>query len=162
MLDKSKWTTGESYTPMKIQKSAKEAFRALETKKRDNGDSYQAFKSGSPEWMKNLAREAHGDMLPDDFRYEFIAEALEAISRYDDTDEARDSLEADIYTHGLTRWLHSRNDRTSYVDQAIQEFGVSSTDQALGLGQLLEKQEIFDLVVSFLENLDDTEESEAV
>jgi hypothetical protein len=46
-------------------------------------------------------------MLPDDWRYQFIEEALDAIS--EDGEDAQ--LEPAIYTHELTGWLHSRADR---------------------------------------------------
>jgi hypothetical protein len=53
--------------------------QAFETRKRDNGDKYVALKDGSPEWMTDVCHKAHGDMLPDDWRYSFISEAVDYI-----------------------------------------------------------------------------------
>ena len=129
---------------MSIKKSAQECLEFLVTKTRSNGDSFVCFRDDKPDWMQALAREAHGDQMPNDFRYEFIESALTALANHSDLDDARDSLESDIYTSELTAWLHSRNDRTCYVDEAISEFGKGQTiDQDLAMGQLLERQEVF-------------------
>ena len=145
---------------MTIQKSANEALEFLITKTRSNGDSFVCFRDSSPQWTKEMARKAHGDMLPDDFRYEFIELALVAIANHNDLDDARDSIEGDIYTSELTRWLHSKNDRLEYVNEATKEFGHSEIiDGDLMMGQLLERQEVFSLVVEYLESIDEDEES---
>lgn len=100
-------------------------------------------------------------MLPDDWRYEFIVDALDAIADHEDEDEARDSIEADIYTAELTGWLHSRVDRYEYCDNAAQEFGASDTLLgSLQLGQLMEKHEVFDSVLSSLRDQLETLETE--
>ncbi len=115
---------------------------------------FRCLKDGSPEWMTEVCHTAHGEMMPDDQRYAMIEEAVDAIAECDDIDDARDSLEADIYTHDLTAWLGSRTDRYSYADDAMEEWGsdVKGIIQLLQLGQLAEKHEVFDLVVSALES----------
>lgn len=145
---------------MTIQKSANEALEFLVTKTRSNGDSFICFRDDAPQWTREMAHKAHGDMLPDDFRYEFIESALTAIADHNDLDDARDSIEADIYTSELTRWLDSRNDRLEYVNDATKEFGhAENLDMDLAMGQLLERQEVFSLIVEYLESIDDSEES---
>lgn len=147
---------------MSIKKLANEALNLMETGERVNGDTYVKFKSDAPMWTTDLARAAHnyGKMMPDDFRYEFIESALTAIANHDDIDDARDSLEADVYTSELTRWLHSRNDRTCYVDDAIKEFGkANNLDADLAMGQLLERQEVFHQVWDYLNELNEDEEA---
>jgi len=134
-------------------KLANEALQALETKTRANGNSYRCFKDFSGDWLTDLARHAHNGVLPDDFKYEFISDALQALVDHNDVTDAFEAIECDIYTFGLTQWLGSRNDRYAYVDQAVSEFGhAESVIGDIQLGQLLEKQEVFHLVVEFLED----------
>ena len=141
---------------MSIQKSAQECLEYLVTKTRDNGDSFVCLKNDRLEWMQTLTRIAHSDQMPNDFRYEFIESALTALANHNDLDDARDSLEADIYTSELTAWLHSRNDRTWYVDEAIREFGKGETlDNDLMMGQLFERYEVFDLIVDYLVSMEE-------
>ena len=114
----------------------------------------------TPEWVRDLCHDAHGDMMPDDVRYGMIPDALSALEEYGDEDEARDSIEAPIYTSKLTDWLGSRADRTSYVDEARQEFEPSDMGIVGDLmrGWLMEAWEVFDSVQGSLE---DRAESEA-
>lgn len=111
-------------------------------------------KDDAPQWVQDMVFAAHeaGDMWPDDWRYAFIVESLDALADHDDADSARDSIEADIYTSDLTSWLNSRADRTSYVDDAREEFGESDNGIVgmLQMGQLAERWEVFDSIVSFL------------
>jgi hypothetical protein len=145
---------------------------------RDDGSKAMVVQDGKdlPE-LTELCHAAHGDMLPDDERYHFIIEALDALAECEDTEGARDSIEADIYTHELTAWLASRNDRFSYCDEAAEEFGYTGKDEKtsdgkfigtmelIALGQWCEKLEVFDSVLSSLEEIVegmDDEEGEAV
>jgi hypothetical protein len=147
---------------MSIKTLAKECLEYLVTKTRTNGDSFVCFKDDRPDWMQTLARKSHADQLPNDFRYDFIESALTALANHNDLDDARDSIEADIYTSELTAWLHSRNDRLEYVNEAVSELGHSKTiDGDLMLGQLWERQEVFSLVVEYLESIDDETEETA-
>ena len=45
--------------------------------------------------MSTVCRKAHDNaqMLPDDWRYEFIEQAVDALAEHEDADAARDSLE---------------------------------------------------------------------
>lgn len=147
-----------------IKQLAHEMSRSFEGRERNNGDKFRCLKDGHPEWMKDVCFKAHSDMMPDDYRYEFIEQAVDAIADADSVEDARDGLEADVYTSELTAWLHSRVGRTGYVDDAVEEYGcdLKSIVDALMIGQLREKQEVFDLVVSALEDLasDNDEEEE--
>lgn len=113
--------------------------------------------------MNDLCRDAHGRMLPDDFKFEFIHDALQAIADHDETDEARDSLAPDTWTKSRLDWLASNLSRTEYVNQAVQDFGHPvnfDVAEVIGQGQLLEMQEVFDSVVNSLEeNEDETEDA---
>ncbi len=127
-------------------------------------ESFRTLKDDAPEWMTIVCRKAHDDarILPDDWRYGFIEEAVDALAEHEDTDEARRSLEPDIYTSDLTAWLHSLNGRVYYLDEAMTEFGgFSSGFQLLAAAQMLEKDEVFHQVVAALEHhLDDTEQDD--
>jgi hypothetical protein len=143
-----------------VQDLAQEMSSAFERRKRDNGDTFVALKDDSPQWMTDVCHEAHGDMFPDDWRYSFIEDAVDALAENEDQDEARDSIEAEIYTHKLTSWLASRNDRYEYCDQALEEWGtdIGGTFPLLQMGQSWEKEEVFSLVLSALEALADEDE----
>ena len=74
-----------------ISKKAKEALAYFEKANRTNGVEFWKVKDGAPQWVTDLCFSAHseGAMLPDDWRYVFIVEALVALE--DETE-----LEADI------------------------------------------------------------------
>jgi hypothetical protein len=142
-----------------IQELAKDFSRRFEGATRDDGTKYRRVKDGEQtEELQALIFAAHdaGGMLPDDWRYQFIEEALDAIS--EDGEDAQ--LEPSIYTHELTGWLHSRADRYGYCDEAIGEYGVMSGDvkptgmiQLLTWGMAQEQQEVLSSVLASLEKL---------
>jgi hypothetical protein len=114
----------------------------------------------------SLARTAHGDMLPDDWKYEFIREVLGAIEDAGDLDEIE--LEADIYNHDLCRWLGSHGERSGYCDEAQHEGYVSEDSDMITriqMGQYAEKREVLGLVLQYLrdeaEGDDERESAEA-
>ncbi len=119
------------------------------------------LKDQAPPSLKDLVREAHGDFLPDDFRYETIQDALCALSDgLEDLDEVR--LEADIYHHDLLKWLSSNLKRIAYCDEAKEEFGLQEVDlmTLITYGQLREKEEILASVRESLIQICEEEELE--
>lgn len=145
----------------RLLKAAQFAREFFTKDKRLSGESYWHTTDKAPQWVKDLCQEAHGGMLPDDYRYLYIVESLEAIiDNNGDSDSVE--LEADCRTSELTTWLASCTTRAEYVDQSIEEFGQSAEGvlQQIGMGQFLEKQEVLQSVVSSLEDaeLDDDEE----
>lgn len=117
------------------------------------GEEFRRLKDDAPEWMTDVCRQAHdkGEILPDDWRYRFIEEAVDALASHDSPDTARDSLEPDIYTSDLTGWLHSRNSRAWYLDEAAREYGQFRDGlQLLAAGQMREKEETFQQVLDAL------------
>lgn len=127
----------------------------FEQKTRTDGHTeFWALKDGAPEWMTDVCRASHNSarMLPDDYRYEFIVDALSAIADHDDEEDARDSLEADVYTGHLTAWLASNINRIAYCDEAAENYGGQLTEitQMISAGQESEKREVFDEVVQAL------------
>lgn len=137
-----------------IQSLAAEMSQAFEEAVRPgSGEHFRRLKDDAPGWMTTVCRKAHDDaaMLPDDHRYEFIEQAVDALAACDDDDAARDSLEPDIYTSGLTGWLHSRNSRVYYLDEAMREYGPFKDGfQLLAAAQMMEKEEVFQQVLDAL------------
>jgi len=140
------------FEPVSVQKLAKFYETFFYRKTRDDGEEFWLVKDDRPEELKELIHEAHGDMMPDDHRYEFILESLTALANYEDPDDAIEGIESDVYTSDLTSWLNSRNDRTYYLTEAIEEYGVKDGFDALSLAQYQEKSEVFWSVKNSLEN----------
>jgi len=152
---------------------AGEAYGWLETAKRDDGETYTRTKDDAPEWVTWLVHEAHGDFLPDDWRYECVRAALGFIhdNNYDET-AAEDSSadfadeQIDTYSDARLKWLASNLNRHSYVDEAIEEFGYSNIAESrilsvIGMGQYMEAREVFDSVVASLRELVEEDNDEA-
>jgi hypothetical protein len=137
-----------------IQSLAAEMSQSFEEAVRPaSGEHFRKLNDDAPGWMTTVCRKAHddGEMLPDDHRYEFIEQAVDALAAYDDADAARGSLEPDIYTSGLTGWLHSRNSRVYYLGEVMQEYGPFKDGfQLLAAAQMLEKEEAFQQVLDAL------------
>lgn len=137
----------------KIRILAGEALAWFECRKRDDGTEYWALQKDAPDWVKTLVWAAHnkGEFLPEDFRYLFIVEALEALA--ENPEEPEILLEPDVYLSELIKWLDARPGyRISFVDNAVSEFGWSGLFHALQAGQLWEKEYVLDTVREFLEN----------
>jgi len=136
----------------KIRILAGEALCYFEYRKRHNGTEYWAVEEGAPEWVHKLAFVAHneGKILPEDFRYLFIVEALEAL--VENPEEPEILWEPDVYTSKLLKWLEAYTSyRMGLVDEAVSELGWNGLFEALQAGQLKEKQEVLALVQAFLE-----------
>jgi hypothetical protein len=142
-----------------VQEAAEIAYDWFETARRNPDESESAFvrvKDGAPEWVTDLVREAHGDFLPDDWRYEVIRNAVEWIRDNDEQESGEFADDqVDVYTGARLVWLSSNLRRASYVDEAISEFGFDTERgiiDMIGLGQYFEAQEVFGSVLSSLED----------
>ena len=141
---------------------AQEAHDALETRTRDDGERFTTTRDDAPEWVRDLVYRAHGDFLPDDWRYERIHDALAFISDngYESGDDARDAAHeyadqsVDVYTGARLQWVASNLQRPAYADDAADDFGADGMGitERLGLGQYAEALEVFSLVVDALES----------
>ena len=153
----------DEITP-ELQKLAGEAFDWFETAYRGD-DPEQPFvrtKDDAPEWLKDLVREAHGEMFPDDWRYDTIHNACGAIHDASEGSytgdvgaEFADSA-VDVYNNSRFAWLGSNINRQFYVDDAVKEFGFDperGVSDAVGLGQYQEATEIFYSVATSLGEL---------
>ena len=128
---------------------------------RENGDRYVSLKDGSPEWLSDLVRAAHGDFLPDDWRYERIHSALESIADCDVSTQAElhelgpgwADGPVDVYTGARLEWLASHLQRPNYCDEAISELGAPLEPDiiaTIGYGQYTEAREVFDSIAGSL------------
>jgi hypothetical protein len=141
-----------------IQDAAREAGAYFETATRDDGTEFVRTKDGTPQWVTNLVHEAHGEFLPDDWRYEVIRDALDWIEEADDPEDGSGEFAdqtVDVYNSARLAWLASNLNRASYCDEAAAEFGgeerVSIFDQ-IGQGQYMEASEVYSLVLRALES----------
>lgn len=144
---------------MNIQELADYAEQFFEQKTRPDGTRFWTLKDRHPTWLKDLVFKAHEDMLPDDYKYEYVVDALEALSEGDDPDSPRD--EADVYNSDLLKWLSSHGERSGFVDEATKEFGHHPDLGIMGdimYGQSAEKEQVWYSVVGSLNSrLEDIE-----
>lgn len=101
----------------------------------------------------------HSDMLPDDHRYRMIHDILANMESYDDEYELLESL-IPVYTSDLLNWLSSNNTRYTYCDEFKEEYGISDERSIIDLisgGYYQELQEVYDLIVEWLDENTDEE-----
>ena len=149
-----------------IHTLAAQGYSAMETKTREDGTEYTTRKDDAPFWLGELCHDAHGNMFPDDWRYETIREALEFIAGADaDLDDlsAEFADGVDVYTTDLYAWLSSSFHRQGYCDDA-QADGLVGPDadmaQRITLGQYVERLEVFGLVLDSLRTVAEAIEDE--
>jgi hypothetical protein len=136
-----------------IQTLAESLTKALQTKKRNDGNEFVSLKDGSPQWMTDVIHEAHGDKLPDDTTYAFIEKAADAIADSEDPQDAISELEPDPYTNNLTGWLHARADHVYYLTEILEEgSGITDGFQLLAAAQQKQIHEVGYALISALEN----------
>jgi hypothetical protein len=147
-------------TDDRVRALASELDKALYRDTRTNGDEFIRLRDNSPDWMSDALFAAHGNMLPDDHRYEFIQEAANLISQADDLDEGGYEMEADVYNADLLRWLASDLTRAFYVDEAMESYGNNDSDTytRIATGQASEKRETYELLLQSLRGLAETQE----
>jgi hypothetical protein len=135
----------------RVQRLAAEANTYLH---RDTARDILLPADGAPPWFTDLCHHAHGSMMPDDWRYEFIQDALHALQ--DGADEDRLDLDA-LYPYTADRldWLASHLDRHGYCDEAADDMG-GPPGEILALvawGMDRELREVFGLVRTKLEEI---------
>ena len=123
------------------------------------------IKDERPQATVDLVRTAHTDpggdqMLPDDWRYEYIVDALYSLVEMDEDATEDDyierswEIEGEPYHSNLTAWAASHLYRPSYADEAIAEFGLEDSDtmNRLFQGNLYEQRFVFESVLMFIQN----------
>lgn len=154
--------TGGTVEPEPIEQLAAEALGYFQTKTRDSGEDFVSLTDDRPEWLFNLVYAAHDGMLPDDYRYKAVRNAISAIADGSDPDDPHEWADGavDVHTAGLTAWLASSLSRVGYCDDAAAEYGTDPAEEnptirRLQLGQYAELAEVYAVVVDQLrEQLD--------
>lgn len=168
------------YNADKVRQLAAKYLNQIEPLERLNFSTYKR-KDDADDDLKELCMTAHGDNLPDDYKYNYIVDALELIAD-SSTDELQDldgEIESDVYNSDLLKWLSSNLNRAEYVNEYVRELGLSGVTDSnidvsqfdlfvlLSNGQWKEKTEVFQSVLSSLielanqlEDEDDTDEDE--
>ena len=139
----------------RIQELAREASGYL---RRDAARDILLPADGAPQWFTDLCHHAHGDMMPDDWRYEFIQDALGALE--DGAGEDRLDLDGLYpYTADRLNWLASHLDRPGYCDEAAADAGGPPADilAFVARGMDRELREVFGLVRTKLEEIAEDE-----
>jgi hypothetical protein len=140
-------------TETTIHSLAAEAASWFERRTRDDGETFVCLKDDRPEWVLDLTMSAHGDFLPEDWRYATIEAALDFIhdTEADEDDSPHEFADGhvDVYTGSRLAWLSSHLTRPAYVDEAREE-GLIGPDtdivEAIGVGQYMESLEVYRLV----------------
>lgn len=135
---------------MTIQELANKYSEWFETAKRKDDTDFIRLRT-EDENIKNLIYDAHDGMLPDDFKYQFIHEALEAIAECSDPNDIQ--LESDVYNSDLLKWVSSHLTRSSYADETVENWKYTSFFQVLAAAQYEEKREVLSSVRFSLEKI---------
>lgn len=147
---------------MTVQELAAKYVACAQRRTRDNGEKFWVFEP-EDEDLEDLIFKAHGDMLPDDWRYSFVVDALREIQDATDKwlDEPGFDYTQDLSNYQATVWLGSHGSRSSYVDDHIQDYGIDekkfSVISAILNGYAAEKEEVFFSVLSSLRSLVDVD-----
>jgi hypothetical protein len=151
---------------MNKQALAQALYDAFEKATRTSGEEFVKIADGSPEWMSEAVRAAHGDMFIDDVRYSMVREVAGELADKEDWEDAPSEIAGscvDVYNAELLRWLSSNLHRAFYCDEAREEGLVSEdTDlyERIRQGQYQEYREVCDLLINFLEEREEQEEEE--
>ena len=107
----------------------------------------------APEWVRDLVCQAHGGMFPDDYKYRFALDALNAFNAFGLADPDAAHVEADTDPGDLTAWADSHSDRAEYCDTYMHLTKSRYTDlaQVLRCGQYTERAEVLEIVRRALE-----------
>jgi hypothetical protein len=135
-----------------VKRLTKEAYGYLRHRTLDNGKTTLVFPTRkSPQWLTNLCRQAHGDMMPDNWRYKFIRDSLRVLEKQPE-DGYPDINTIYPYAPDRLNWLASRVDRCGYCDEAAVDYGHPPQDTVtlIGWGMQRELDEVFHLVREFL------------
>jgi hypothetical protein len=154
-----------SNNPGTFASIASDAAAFFTTKRRDEADETSQFVSLTgdvPEWLREMVYRAHGDMLPDDYRYAMVDSALDLIATLDDdvTETTLDEIgsefadnEVSVYNRDRLDWLSSSLTRAAFVDEAAEEGLIApdaDTFTRIGVGWYTEAEQVWSTVVQCL------------
>jgi len=145
-----------------IQELAKEMGKNFLCKIRTNGDTYMVLKKKIG-WQKDIIKACHDidDVIPNDYVYQFISDAVDIIAEVDgdDIDTIKDNLHepldssVDIYNADLLKWVITNPSFSCWVDQAIEEMGCTEHFKSLMVGQYLQREAIAFKIVDMLNEM---------
>ena len=135
---------------MTIQEKAAQIRSTFVEKIRTDGTKYWSTESEEAE-IKELCHAAHDDMMPDDWRYRFIVDALDLIAEADDVDGV--TIEPDVYTADLTAWLASHNCRVDFLTRVLEECDTTDGIEAIAMAQAFEREEVYFSVLSSIREM---------
>jgi hypothetical protein len=140
---------------MNVQELATKYLMSFTAKKRENGDTFNCLKDEvEDESLVELIRDAHNVMIPDDYKYEYILDALRIISDAEDYTDSHTEIESDCNNYDLAKWLASNNVRYEYCDQYIEEMhDCRSMFELMQSAQYKEREEVFFSVMHSLESI---------
>jgi hypothetical protein len=137
------------------KQTQKKWFEYFERRKRNNGDYFYCLTEGAPDELCNLVRDdIHRQLceepIPNDWLYETIAEAFEAL---EDDDIEDVSIESDVYDSMLLDWM-KESYAQEFCIEAEEELGESHGDilAKIGYGQWFLKTRIYEKVDKFMKN----------
>lgn len=137
---------------------AREAARYFVGKSREDGSEFTTLRDDRPDWVQQLVYDSHDGMLPDDWRYECIYQAVCFVRDCEDWDDRADEFANDMIdtnSADLIDWLGSHSSRAGWVQEARDEFGDAGSDiwDEIARGQLYEARDVFALVTRGLGEL---------
>ena len=152
----------QNATADRLRDLAQTAYDSMVSDERADGSRYARLGDDAPGWVAAIVRDAHGDMLPDDWRHECIHDAFGRIA--DSTADTADELDelghefaddADIYNADLLAWVGSSTLRGAFVDEATREYGEPRDFyHGLQMGQYAERAEVYAAVLQGLREVD--------
>ncbi len=134
------------------------------TKTRDDGTEFTCLGDNVPAWCTEVVHSAHGDYLPDDWRYHWIAAASDFFADNDPDNwdellnEETDSL-VNVYNSDLLRWLSSNLTRSGYVNDAVNEMGFPDEFDIFHTIMMGQYEEIRETLESLLSSISDIAEN---
>jgi len=124
-------------------------------KKRNDGLDFICLVDGAPQELEKLMYSIHKDhfdyTLPDDWIYENVYDAFEALETGDDFDSVLQSLEPDIYNVDLCEWLKC-GFAQGYCNESLEESEHKNIMQAVQAGNYRAKEVIYFAVRDFLDD----------
>jgi hypothetical protein len=143
-----------------IQQLASDALSYLVRRHRTDvyPQSYILLHQEAPEWMRDLVYSVHDGMLPDDWRFAFIQEALDDIANGGDDAIECASKNESVYTSDHISWLGSHISRWAIVDEATAEYDLPANaplSHRVNVGMHAERIEVYNLVLEALRTLAD-------
>jgi len=118
----------------------------LQVKQREDGTEFTTMTDDAPEWFRDMVHEAHFDLMPNDWSYRIISDAVGAIAEGVERDDFTDTG-IPVYTSDHLQWLSSSLSRMAFCDDALEQFGApKDTDMLILWGMVAEYGMVYDVV----------------